>query len=74
MAYLCFLDTNKYEILNIDGTYHFVYQMQVEDAWRSTEVILWNGYDAYRWVEYAFPGLNWQTKTIPLQNLWYCFR
>lgn len=48
--------------------------MQVEDAWRSTEVILWNGYDAYRWVEYAFPGLNWQTITIPLQNLRYCFR
>jgi|688.fasta_scaffold1131727_1 hypothetical protein len=74
MPYLCFVDNNKYEILNIDGTYHFVYQMQVEDAWRSTEVILWNGYDAYRWVEYAFTGFNWQTRTIPLQNLKYCFR
>ena len=74
MPYLCFLDTNEYEIVNIDNTYHFVYQMQVEDAWRSNEVILWNGYNAYRWVEHATTNLGWQTKTIPLQNLLYCFR
>jgi hypothetical protein len=38
--------------------------MQIEDAWRSNEVIIWSGYDAYRWVEYATPNLGWQTKTL----------
>jgi hypothetical protein len=48
--------------------------MQIEDAWRSTEVILWNGYDAYRWVEYAKTPAGFYTKTFDLKNLWYCFR
>jgi hypothetical protein len=46
----------------VDGTYHFVYRMQIEEAWWSTEVILWDGYDAYRWVEYANPVDGFFTK------------
>lgn len=38
--------------------------MQIEDAWWSTDLIIWDGYDAYRWVEYAFPNLGFYTKEI----------